>query len=346
MPANDDFGSAVVLDSYGTPVFAKGTTVGATLEAGEPSAGSGASASVWYTWTPSWSGAVTATTAASDFDTLLAIYTGSHLASLTRIAANDDCAGVVTSCLTTTVTAGVTYAVQIDGYAGAAGDVGLTLMAAHPPTNDDVSHASVLSGPLPLHGAGYTTGATSQPGEQHPVTGSAGQTVWFTWTPPGAGLVTVSTHSTHFDTVLAVFTNEPWDSDAVLTEMTPLPHGANDDCVPQSNGDSCVTVCVAGAHYPIGIQVDGFDGDRPNGQYDLSVVAAPLPNNAFASRSTMAGDVSPSSVYGSNVGATAEAHEPGSATKSVWWTWTPTYSGRVQVCVNVRVSPHDGRCHG
>ena len=89
-PPNDNFASPTVLtgDWGSTNVD---NTLG-THEAGEPShAGFPANASVWYQWTAPQDGEVALDTIGSiGLDTVLAVYTGSSLASLNQVAANDD----------------------------------------------------------------------------------------------------------------------------------------------------------------------------------------------------------------------------------------------------------------
>ena len=65
-------------------------TVGASAEPGEPAhAGQPATNSIWFAWVAPADGAVTFDTFGSDFDTVLAAYTGSSLATLNTVAAND-----------------------------------------------------------------------------------------------------------------------------------------------------------------------------------------------------------------------------------------------------------------
>src|SRR6185295_7778733 len=88
-PPNDNFANAIVLS--GDDVVRTGDmNVDATLEAGEPTEIDGAEtgASVWYRWTAPATGRARIDTATSDYDTLLAVYTGSAVGALTEIAGN------------------------------------------------------------------------------------------------------------------------------------------------------------------------------------------------------------------------------------------------------------------
>ncbi|MBL8689748.1 MAG: hypothetical protein JNL04_11645 [Rhodospirillaceae bacterium] len=124
-PANDAFSSAIALTSpSGTT---SGTNVSASKESGEPShAGNSGGTSVWWKITPTASGQVTVSTAGSSFDTLLAVYTGSAVGSLTSVASNDDTGATLQSAVSFNGTAGTTYYVAVDGYSGSTGSIVLS----------------------------------------------------------------------------------------------------------------------------------------------------------------------------------------------------------------------------
>jgi hypothetical protein len=88
-PANDAWSQALPIPSVGAPVV--GTNLYATRESGEPRAPPNAAGrSVWWSWQASVNGTVTATTAGSSFDTVLAVYQGTSLATLALLNSNDD----------------------------------------------------------------------------------------------------------------------------------------------------------------------------------------------------------------------------------------------------------------
>ena len=88
-PANDNFAGRLVLS--GATVATSGNNVEATAEAGEPLHwNSNGGHSLWWSWTPTVSGPVTLVTSGSEFDTILAVYTGAALNALTAVATNDD----------------------------------------------------------------------------------------------------------------------------------------------------------------------------------------------------------------------------------------------------------------
>ena len=125
IPDNNDFGGAttIILNSA-TEQFA-GTNVAASRESGEP-VHAGANAinghSVWWKWTAPNSGSVTLTTLGSNYDSVLAVYTGASVSALSVVAANDDVQnGVIrTSTVTFNVTGGTTYSIAVDGWGSTA----------------------------------------------------------------------------------------------------------------------------------------------------------------------------------------------------------------------------------
>lgn len=115
-PANDDFADAEVLtgEMLGTVYVAgsAGFTWNATKEPGEPAhVGNPGGASVWYSWTAPTSAPYSLQACGNFVQTLLAVYTGSSVGSLTPVAADDQ------SCsrLGFTATAGTTYRIAVDG---------------------------------------------------------------------------------------------------------------------------------------------------------------------------------------------------------------------------------------
>ena len=112
-------------------------TTFATAEPGEPShAGFAPSHSVWFNYTALASGQITISTAGSDFDTLLAVYSGSSLNALTVVASNDDTKTNQTSAVSFAAVTGQTYHIAVDGYGNATGNLTLNwdLKLPLPPT--------------------------------------------------------------------------------------------------------------------------------------------------------------------------------------------------------------------
>jgi subtilisin family serine protease len=121
---NDNYSAAVPLPGQSGTAYAHNTD--ATKETGEPAhAGNIGGKSVWWTWTPSLTGPVMMTTVGTDFDTLLAVYTGGDLANLSLTAENNNAPLGTTSAVSFTVAAGTTYHIAVDGVAAAWGTITL-----------------------------------------------------------------------------------------------------------------------------------------------------------------------------------------------------------------------------
>lgn len=127
-PANDNFVNRQVLT--GTSFLTRVLTLGSSAEAGEPSrpgeAGqpeNPALKSVWYSWTAPTTGTYVIDTDSGSIDTVLAVYTGTQLSSLTMIAADDDIklGENTNSKVTIPAVAGTTYPIVIDGWNGSQG---------------------------------------------------------------------------------------------------------------------------------------------------------------------------------------------------------------------------------
>jgi len=119
-PANDHFENATNLESTLSADVSAVTTY-ATKQTGEPNhTGNAGGKSVWWRWRAASSGSVEITTFGSNFDTMLALYTGNTVSTLTQVAANDDSTECGSGCrqskITANVVAGQVYSIAVDGY--------------------------------------------------------------------------------------------------------------------------------------------------------------------------------------------------------------------------------------
>lgn len=125
-PANDNFAAAQVISGCSGTV--NGTNVSATKEAGElDHASNGGTRSVWYQWQAPSNSNVTITTAGSNYDTTLGVYTGSAVNNVTTIGTNDDVvSGNTSSRVIFNAAAGTVYRIAVAGFNNqdSGGDVG------------------------------------------------------------------------------------------------------------------------------------------------------------------------------------------------------------------------------
>jgi hypothetical protein len=113
---NDNFNNACEL--FGFDVRSNGNNEGFGTERDEPNHGpdSGPHASAWWLWEAPEDGRGIIDTCGSDFDTVLAVYTGDDINDLSQVASNDDgCEGGSGSEVQFDAFQGTTYYIAVDG---------------------------------------------------------------------------------------------------------------------------------------------------------------------------------------------------------------------------------------
>ncbi len=213
-PVNDNFSDAITLEGLSGRIT--GSNADATKETGEPDhADNSGGKSVWWKWTAPETGYFSFDTHGSSFNTLLAVYTGSGVGNLKKIASNNrDGTWVGNSRLTFPAQSNIPYYIVVDGYGKDFGKIVLNWRKAILPANDDYANAAILAG-LSGRATGSNKDATKETGEPDYTdhTGnSSGESVWWKWTAPETGFFSFDTHGSSFDTVLAVYTGSSIDS--------------------------------------------------------------------------------------------------------------------------------------
>jgi hypothetical protein len=257
-PSNDDCANAMSLN--GSPGAITENNLYATKEAGEANhAGNAGGHSLWFKWTAPNSQTVIIETVNSTINTLLAVYTGSSVSSLSLVANNDDIGGVfnkLTSRVIFNPVAGTVYLIAVDGYNGVCGNITIGLDQPIPPANDNFVNAQTIGGGTGSVNANNLL-ATKEPGELNIAGNAGGHSLWYQWTAATTGAVTIDTVNSDFDTILAVYTDV---SPSGLTLIA-----SNDDMGGSGPGRvwSQVTFTAnSGTTYRI--VVDGYNGKRGN----------------------------------------------------------------------------------
>jgi hypothetical protein len=163
------------------------------------------------------------------------------------------------------------------------------------PANDNFASATVIS--LDASNAatltGYNTNATKELGEPNHADNLGGRSVWWKWTAPVGGNVTLDTRGSYLDTTLAVYTGS---SVASLTAI------ASNDDISSGRVQASSLTFIATANTTYSIAVDGFNavaqGDTTgadNAGITLNlaltpVSAAPVIVTQPASQTVSAGD--------------------------------------------------------
>ncbi len=126
---NDSFANRSIVPGVSATVT--GSNISATEEPGEPihSPLAAPTASVWWEWTAPTNGVVVVDTFGSDFDSVLAVYTGSDLNALSLVTGNDDAGSTAQSRATWNCVAGLSYLIAVDGRGSAEGTIKLNLSA-------------------------------------------------------------------------------------------------------------------------------------------------------------------------------------------------------------------------
>ncbi len=257
-PANDNFLERILIP--GATATVTGSNIDATWEPGEPNhAGNPGGRSVWWTWKAPDNGEVRIATDGSDFDTLLAVYIGSNVSSLTTVATNDDHALLPTSRVRFGVLKGTSYEIAVDGFQNgadpASGRISLALgFIPNPiprPSNDRFADRTALTGSTITVNASNIN-ATREPDEPLHAGVLGDSSVWWSWTATLSGPVIISTEGSAFDTLLGIHTG------TALSDLTMVAQSDDIDSLNQILTSRVVLQAVDGRTYAIA--VDGFDG--------------------------------------------------------------------------------------
>ncbi|NEP86734.1 MAG: S8 family serine peptidase [Okeania sp. SIO2C2] len=321
---NDNFSNSLPLT--GSAANVEASNFGATSEDGEPlHAGNNLDgnqgSSVWWNWTAPTSGPFTIGTNGSDFDTVLAIYTGDSVSDLTEVASDDDGGDELQSLVTFVAVEGTNYKIAVDGYLGEQGNIVLDLVQQTTSIpNDNFADSATLTGTSDSVTTSNVN-ASKEADEPFHVGNNGGSSIWWNWTAPSSGLVDINTFGSNFDTLLAAYTGSS------LLELTEV--ASNDDTGSGTQSQVLFEV-EAGTNYKIA--VDGFDGEAGDVELALSLQRDLLANDNFANRISL----NDTDIFtGRNEGATSEPGEPDHARNdggaSLWWTYTAPESGTVTI---------------
>ena len=320
---NDYFSSARVLS--GTSGSTYDTNTSATRETGEPTTRGATASTKWYSYVPASSGTLAINTNGSSFDTVLGVFTGSSVSSLTTVASDDDSGDGFSSLVSFSVSSGTTYFVQVASWsAGQVGAISLNwslgLASCNgSPVNDNLSCATVLNG---TSGSTYgsNTSATLEISERD--TDTICKSVWYKVTPAGSGTATFSTYGSNFDTVMTLYRSSSSNGTHSSLEF----FDENDD-YSVSDRTSFLPNQLLLSGYTYFIRIAGYwSGSQAICDYgsislawsvSSSAVAPGAPTNAAATGGTNSATVSwsaPSSNGGSTITSYTATSSPGGYT--------------------------------
>lgn len=197
-PPNDDYLDRIRLSGHFVTDFGNNFNATSGSDDDPTDIFFGASSkSVWWTWTAPLKGRVTFSTAGSDFDTLMYLYRR----STDQFYFSDDVSRTDRTSLRslTGVAAGEDFDIAIDGFVGDEGSIVFSIDQQPDrasPTNDAFDYR------LGASGNSYSVTTTNlnlntfrEPGEPVHAGTSLRNSVWWTWTAPGNGVVVVSANA-------------------------------------------------------------------------------------------------------------------------------------------------------
>lgn len=264
-PFNDDFATrAIFAGETGT---SRAGLRHATREAGEPvHAGTAGGGSLWWTWTAPRTGTVSFDTRGTNFDTLLAVYTGTAIGSLTPVANNDNDGADQTSKVSFTATAGTAYHLAVDAKGGAAAGLvalNLSLLAGH----DAFDSGQRVAG-RSWSVTSDNRAATREAGEPRIRNNNGGNSVWYRWVAPATRRYHIATFSSSFNTMVGVFTGTSITS---LSEIAAATTGGDSNLT--MNSASVTISATAGTTYHIVVDSEvSATGTSKTGDFKLSCV--------------------------------------------------------------------------
>jgi hypothetical protein len=315
-PANDNLVDAQVVPPD-LPAQIQSTNRDATAESGEPNHftrfdGHGALASVWFQWTAGFSGFVHVDACNSYEYKGVAVYTGSTIAGLNRLASSgQDCL------IYFSAVAGQTYKIAVDSYPSEEDQFTLKLHHMSPPANDDFANATTVGPDLPLSVPATSvdsTGEADEPNHADSWEGARAST-WFDWTPDGSGQASIDVCDGGAEAV-AVYTGTQVNA---LTEVA-----KQRSCTLTLDASSGVTYRIA------------VEDARYQGPYTLDIHSLNRPANDAFSDAQVLPAMPPGPVAGATQDATYEPDEAGGSGGqygygNVWYRWTPGSSEDVAV---------------
>ena len=242
-----------------TDVVATGDTTGASSETGEPlvstAAVHGTAGSIWWRWVAPTNGVVFVRSTGSAIPVILGVFEGAELSKLKLLAGSDGGGGdsSVIRVISFNATAGREYQLYVDGLAEQQGTVGLELRfeGSGAIGSDAFASRGAVSNTLWRATAFATnTTATLETGEP---TAGGGKTVWWKWTAPATGTVSVDTLGSAFDTVIWVYTG------SALSSLTQVAYN-NDGGSGYGSSSLATFSAISGTEYQIRVDGNGSAG--------------------------------------------------------------------------------------
>ncbi|HEY3246418.1 MAG TPA: hypothetical protein VGM03_23985 [Phycisphaerae bacterium] len=276
-PANDVCSSATVIPAnavvYNPALL---NTTGATNSFCDPAesceVGSvGTSNSVWYSYTPALSGTVVIDTGSTAYNTVLSVFDGCgggfppNCSLPEELACNDDYLFGTTSQVTLAVEAGHNYRIKVSDYNTADGGGFLDFNLHWYPPNDICANATVIPNVIydpPTYSTVNADIEYCEAQESCEVSGAGvGHTVWYSYTAPCDGMISINTNGSSYDTVLSVWDRCGYwagvDFPCNYGQPAPVQLGCDDDSGTGLNSQIMNLAVTEGGEYLIKVAAYG-----------------------------------------------------------------------------------------
>jgi len=277
VPTNNVCGSVYLPE----PGFYEGWTEEADNDGSSSCGQSESSPDVWYQYTASCDGTLSADLCGSDFDTVLSVHTGcpGTVGNEVENGCNDECGGSPcagpASCLSIPVDSGDVYQFRVAGYLGATGDFDFTVWCTS--RNDECIDAVRIGDGNRLFST--LDMVSTAPGSIPACSfGEIGADIWYLYSVPVNSRVEVDTCDSEFDTRIAVY-----DSSSCLPTTVPIACGDNDCGSPNGEQSRMSFNALGGRDYLIRV------GGKPltpslsvAGNGNLHISSIPLDGLVFA----------------------------------------------------------------
>ena len=259
-PSNDLFRRREYLS--GSSVQTQGRNNFASKETDEPNhAGFDGGKSVWWSWTSTGSEAVAISTKGTAFDHVLAVYTGNSLTGLTEVGSTIGLSCCGEAKLVLDNEPNTTYQIAVDGMGGASGEIQISIAGVNRPGNDAFIIRPRLTGSASTW-TGSNANASKRFDEPDHAGNPGGKSIWWRWTAPASGSLTLSVVDAEFQSIIAVYLGNELDS------LVPI---ASSIAEVMASTNRVMFNAVRGVEYDI--VLDGVNGQEGNLtlQLDLEV---------------------------------------------------------------------------
>jgi hypothetical protein len=337
VPANDNCANAMLIIQGSYPF----STIGATTDGPSESqcnnfGDSQVNQDIWFRYVATCSGPLTVSLCGSNFDTKVAFYATSNCPTSpnTAVSCNDDYCSLQSQ-LVANVIAGFTYIIRVGGFSN---NFGTGTLTVHPGFGNDLCSAPLT---VTAGSTDFVTNCAQTDGPVENFNGNPQQLdgdLWFRYTSPVCGNVTVSLCGSSFDTELAIYlgTTCPQASGTALV--------TNDDFC--GIWSQATFPALADSVYLI--RVGGYAGDYGSGT--LAITEPTAPNNDDCANALFIGQ---QTLAFNTTNACTDGPFEGSyfcyPQKDLWYSYTAPYCGTVTVDLcgssfDTEVAVYHGTC--